>query len=255
MKDADLIRLFKEEAADLKVDENKKEDSIRILKNAVDRKEVPKHVSWWTIAGNQVRYVDKEMLFVQTLFFCIASLFLVRMSQSKAGWAEYLAVGAVFAVILGIFAFAGIRRQYAGNFAELGEACYFNVRQMTALRILIFGTADAIFLLILTGIVSGSTGRSVLEIGVYLCVPFVVAEGCYTGLMLTEMGRRSLFPAAGMGLVMAVVFTAASLYPEIYERSAVFVWYCIFAASVFILAGEIRILFRQLEKGEILCTH
>lgn len=255
MKDADLIRLFKEETAGMEVDENKKKDSIRHLEDAVAEKEVRKHVSWWTMAGNQVRYVDKEMLFVQTLFFGIASLFLVCMSQSKADWVEYVAVGAVFTVVLGIFAFAGIRRQYTGNFAELGEACYFNVRQMTALRMLIFGTADAVFLLILTGIVSGTTGRSVLEIGVYLCVPFVVAEGCYTGLMLTEMGRRSLFPVAGMGLVLAVVFTSASLYPEIYEGSAVFAWYCIFAVAVFILAGEIRILFRQLEKGEILCTH
>lgn len=254
MRDKVIEKLFLEDETGMP-DDGKKNDSIKVLEDAVQSKTTSVAVSWWIMAGDQIRYVDKGVLLMQTAFFVMMIVVFSMLERLKAERSVYLTIGTVFAAFTGIFAAAGLKRQYTERFAELGESCYFNVRQMTAVRMMIFGTADLVFLLVLSGFMSRNTGTSLLDIGIYLCVPFMISEICYTGLMLTESGRKSIFPAAGMGIVLTAAFVFASMYPDIYEKSALFIWYWIFAGAGIILAAEIRLLFCKMERGEMLCTH
>ena len=254
MKDKVIEKLFSGDEAG-KPEAGKKRDSIKVLEDAVMGKSTSEKIPWWTMAGDQIRYVDQRVLLLQAVFFIVMIVVFLMLERAKAGRFVYLTAGTVFASLTGIFAWASLKRQYSEHFAELGESCYFNIRQMTAIRMTFFGLADLIFLLVLSGFAGRSTGMRLLDIGIYLCVPFLLSEICYTGLMLTEGGRKSVFPAAGMGVVLTAALVFASMFPEIYEKSALFIWYWILAGAVVTLAAEIKVLFRKMEKGEMLCTH
>lgn len=85
-------------------------------------------------------------------------------------------------------------------------------------------------------------------------VPFLFTVSVCLGCMMAETRRRRSAMTAGAGLLSAVLVLAAAAVPEVYLPSAAAVWCMALAAGMAVLAVQIRRLFNEIGRGEILCT-
>lgn len=93
-----------------------------------------------------------------------------------------------------------------------------------------------------------------LHLGLYVLVPFLFMQCICFGCMLLEKIRRHTWLCAAFLLPTAVFSLAAFQSPALYTESALFFWTAALFAGIAIFAGEMKLLFAKLDKGEILCT-
>ena len=95
---------------------------------------------------------------------------------------------------------------------------------------------------------------SFFRMGVYVGVPFLLTVSVCLGCMMAETRRRRSAMTAGAGVLSAVLVLAAEAVPEVYLPSAAAAWCMALAAGMAVLAVQIRWLFNEIGRGEILCT-
>ena len=137
---------------------------------------------------------------------------------------------------------------------ELAETCYFNTKQLAGLEMTILGGINLIMLSFAVFYVGVQWKMSFFRMGVYVGVPFLFTVSVCLGCMMAETRWRRSAMTAGAGLLSAVLVLAAATVPEVYLPSAAAVWCMALAAGMAVLAVQIRRLFNEIGRGEILCT-
>ena len=94
----------------------------------------------------------------------------------------------------------------------------------------------------------------VIRAGLYMGVPFLFTVSVCLGCMMAENCRRRSALTAGAAVFSAALVLAAAAVPQIYLPSAAAVWCMVLAAGAAVLSVQIRRLFNEIGRGEILCT-
>lgn len=158
--------------------------------------------------------------------------------------------------LVGLIGVPQLARSLSCGMWELEESCYYNMRQVILLKMILFGIADGLLLLLLAA-AAGNRGIRAAEALYYLVVPFNVSNAVYLAMFCMLKRRCSSFGLAAAGLLM----TAAGM---VFQRYGVFdiealsslrlpgaEWLAV-AASALLLAGSGFCLIRDLKKEEII---
>ena len=253
--DTDLKHLFLSADSDLVIDKERKSNTINILRKEIECKEVRLVVSKRKIWLNQMRYADRSMYFFHLLGCAFMLFLMVMMDMRNVDSGSMIAFSMILAGILGSLSVLEMGSVCFAKLAELSETCFFNVRQMTAFEMIRSGIINLAALSV--GILfAGSQWKiHLLQIGLYLLVPFIFTQCTCLGALLTETGRRNVWLIAALGAFLSVFYVILASTPRLYTESALFIWVIALIFGTVVLGIQINALFREIGKGEILCTN
>ncbi len=233
------------------IDQQRKEDTLLFLQKEISRKKTVKIYGKKGILIRQFRYMDKSMLGIHAVF-CIIALFVMFLQQEEK---NILFVSTIISGILGVISILIIGRIFFSGIVELGESCYFNVRQMVAFQMFLSGITNLTVLSVIILFVGIRWKMDLYRIGLYLFVPFLITECCCLMTVLSEVGRKNSCLLMVTG-AFAIAFNCILVsMPDLYRMTALTVWGIAFAAGLLLFAVQVGILFRGIEKGEILCMN
>ncbi len=239
----------------IKIDENKKEETIMLLQKNIEEKQINVISSRKRILFNQFKYMDKSMIYVHLIFCIVLLLIAAVMKHYEAEEKDIILYSLFLAGVLGVVSVMGIGRIFGTGIAELGESCYFNVSQIVALHMLISGIINLTVLSIGIVFVGIQWRISLLRLGLYVLVPFVTAQSCCLKVLLTEAGRKNSYLLIMVGVFLVIFYMIIGSIPEVYKVTAYAVWAVVLIVGLMLMGVQIKALFRGIEKGEIICMN
>ncbi len=255
MKGMEVKDLFRDTDSIIKVDEKRKEETIMILQKYIAEKQISVISSRKRILINQFRYMDKSMIYVHLIFCVVLLLIAAVMKHYGAEEKDIILYSLFLSGVLGIVSVVGIGRIFGTGIAELSESCYFNVRQIVALHMLISGIINLTVLFIGIVFVGIQWQISLLRLGLYILVPFVTAQSCCLKVLLTEAGRKNSYLLIMVGVFLVMFYMIIGSIPEVYKVTAYAVWAVVPIVGLMLMGVQIKALLRGIDKGEIICMN
>lgn len=265
-EEKELRRLFAQDAAREYVSAERKRQAVRLLLEANDAygAESGSESGDRTLASHlgrlsmQLKYMDKRLYVLQCTVLAAAVIIgagiygtNISSTFSEAAYVYATFSSVAFGTIAVIACNIGDRR----GLAELAGSCYFNHRQVCVLRMALSGAVSLVSMGSLLCVAHVCLGSPLWQMGIYMLVPYLVT-GCVLFAMLgiERLGRSQYVLWAG-GLVMAVVFGVVASVRGTYEKAALGTWILVMVLSAMVLALEMAVLFRKMEKGDMLCMN
>ncbi len=254
MTKKELYELFYEDSLRMKIDQQRKEQSLFLLNQAVDQKKIIPLASPDEILKKQLRFLDPAILLLQSLCFLLLLLLFWSLGRTENKEFLYISMTAS-APVFSMLMIAGCRREETYNIAELTGSCFFNYRQLCVLRMILYGMVNLSFMTVLSFFLCAGIQRSVLEAGIYFLVPFLMTGCVQFAILLTGTGRRNHYSLIAGCLFMTAGWTGAASFPEIYEPAALTVWMILLFLCMISYGIETAAILRQIERGDLLCTN
>lgn len=252
---ADISAMFASADALLPIDTERKNRTLEKLRQEVTDKEVLLISNRRKIWLNQMRYADRSMI-VFHILDCVIMLFLmVMMDIRQIDNESIIATSMILAGVLGSLSVLEIGKVCFAKLSELSETCFFNVRQMAAFDMIVSGIIN------LTALSAGILFVGVkwkiwlLQIGLYILVPFIFAQCVCLGVLLTEAGRKKGWLTAVAGIFLCLFYAILASTPQLYTPAALFIWGIALVVGGIILGLQTKALFTEISKGEILCMN
>ena len=240
---------------DIRIDEKKKAETMYILQKEISEKQIGILNSRKMIIKGQIRYMDKSVIMIHTLLCLVLSAVGVIMSCHGASKEEMIMFSMMLSGVMGIVSIVQAGRIFSSGIAELSESCYFNIRQIVALHMVLSGIINLTFLLLSIFFVGIQWKMNLLQVGLYLLVPFVMTQCCCLRVLLTEAGRRNTYLLVMTGIFSIIVYLMIASIPELYRITALAVWCIAFIIGLLLLGIQVKSLFKGIERGDMICPH
>ena len=253
--DKELYDRFHNTADSLVIDEERKKETLLFLQKQITDKPIGILSSRIHIFLNQIRYMDKSTTWVHSAICIVLLLIMMFFSRYGVEKENIILISMILSGILGVVTIAEVSRIFFSGIAELSESCYFNVKQIVAFQMLISGIINLTVLFIGILFVGSRWQIHLLQIGLYLLVPFVMAQCCCLRVLLTEAGRRSSFLLVMVGAFLVVFYMILASIPSLYLVASLTLWGIAFLIGLLLMGMQIKALFQGIEKGDILCMN
>lgn len=245
-KHSDVKELFEKNDMIVIIDDLQKQATLRNVEKKLEKQSALTAENTWQILKYQVYYMDKTILIIH-LVICLGIFLFGRCPQ----WER---ISMIVSGAMGALSLLEVGNLFFSRMAELGESCYFNVRQLTAFQMVYSGVLSIITLSATTVSAGLKYHLDFMKIGLYLLVPFVFTECICMTMMILGIGRRNLLPLVAAGIFSALFWGVLSSSPYLYKASALVFWGMALIAGIGILAMQVRTFFSALDKGEIICA-
>lgn len=255
MLDREIKQIFVESDKKMIIDEQRRDKTIAYLMQQMDCSKEYSHVDTRQIIRNQIRYMDKTILWIQFGVELMVAFIFLRLGILDIPKDDIIAYATIFSGIIGVLVPAATHRSFASNMMELSEACYFNTKQMVVFQMVYSSIGSLVLLTIAILFIGVKWQVNLLQIGLYMLVPFLFSCCCCLGVILTEVGRRSSYIFVVVGLFTGIFHMILASMPYLYQASALLFWGIALVAGICIFAMQLNRLFRYIDKGEILCMN
>lgn len=197
-KQEEELRAFLEKARQPQIDEERKRQTLELLK--LERKCLHVRVKkpYRTRVWEQMAYISPAAWFLQGILALVLGYELCAAEREAL-----LAILLFCAPVMGVVGFTEILRSYRKNMWELEQACRYNLRQLMGMRLLIFAVVDSL--------VAGGVMLIGIQVGIefgelLLCflIPQMLSDSVY--LYLMNCFRRQF---QGTALVGAAIVMGA----------------------------------------------
>ncbi|MGL5258765.1 MAG: hypothetical protein ACRC7V_01525 [Lachnospiraceae bacterium] len=254
MKDKQLREMFRESENNICIDAERKEKTLCFLNEEINRKKILLYDKK-IIIKNQFIYMHKTSL-VGSIVGSLVIMVLIAFF-SEFGWKnrEVIASSCFFSAILSMLSLVGVSNIFSSRLSELEESCYFNVKQGVAFQLISHGIISLAVLMIVTILVGAKWNMMFFQAGLYVFVPYVLTLCCCLLVLITKVGRQSSYMIFVVGIFASIAFSVISMIPWIYSTSAIAIWILAFLIGIALLKSQIRNLFYEIGKGEILCMN
>lgn len=154
----------------------------------------------------QAAYLSPRTWALQFMVLALGILFLLAGEEGVTA-----ASLSAFIPLIGLIGVPELAKSFSNGMWELEESCFYNLRQVILLKMLLFGIVDGILLLTMIA-AAGSQGTGAAEAFYYLAVPFNLSTACYLGLFHVLKRRCDGFVLAAAGILMVLAGLAAQRY-------------------------------------------
>ena len=253
-EDDDLRALFEKMDRQITTDPKQKAETLAKLVKMMDQKRAPRTASWLSILKSQLCYMERGAwilgLVVNLGFAGLMSV----LNCLGVDADDMIACSMMASSILGAFSIWILSELFTGGITELADTCYFNVKQLAALEMLVLGTVNLITLAGAACYAGIHWRMWMIRAGLYMGVPFLFTVSICLGCLMMEAGRRKRYPLVAAGIASAVLTWILTILPGLYLLSAAAVWCAGFTVGLIFLFLQVGRLFFAIEKGELLCT-
>lgn len=105
----------------------------------------------------------------------------------------------------------------------------------------------------MVAVIAGNTTYGILQVLVYLLVPFVLSNGLQLLVFTMFRSQKKGYLQMAAALSASGVSLLPMQYPVWYQASYLGIWVCILAAAALFLGKEIAGAYQKLEEGESIC--
>lgn len=248
-----MVRRLRAYAAGLVPDAGKKQAALEAVRRETEKKKVRYTPSFPEVVGIQLQYMSPVFWGTQGAVLAAVLLLLCGTALRQGGLTDYLWWGSMAAAWMGQMACGELVRHLAGGMAELEQSCYINLPQMWTIRMILAGSVDMLILCICCGGIAWNTGSSLLQVGLYLLVPFVLSNLCGFTLLEIMRGSWGRYGQAASAVWIAVLALVPGVAPVLYGTGFLWLWVTALVLGAVLLAGELRRCYRKIERGEAVC--
>lgn len=248
-----VIKMIKK--PDIRIDEKRKAETMDILQKEISEKQIGILNSRKLIIKGQIRYMDKSVIVIHTLLCMILSAAGVIMVCQGASKEDMILFSMMLSCVMGIVSIVQTGRIFSSGIAELSESCYFNIKQIVALHMVLSGIINLTFLLLSIFFVGIRWKMNLLQTGLYLLVPLVMTQCCCLRVLLTEAGRKNTYLLVMTGVFSMIFCLLIASIPELYRITALTVWCIAFIIGLLLLGIQVKSLFKGMERGDMICTN
>lgn len=255
MSDRDIKRIFEETDKQIGINGQKRCESVAFLMKAADDQKKYAGIETKKVIRNQLPYMDKSMLWIQLFVGFLVMLFFIKLGNLETPKENIMAYAMILSGMMGVLVPGGIHRSFTSRMVELSETCYFNTKQMVVFQMVYAGIFSLVWLAAGIVFVGSKWQVSLVQIGFYMLVPFVFSNCCCLGALLTETGRKSAYTFVVVGLLVSFSYVILASNSYVYQTSALIFWGIALGAGILLFVIQLYVLFRYIEKGEILCMN
>lgn len=212
------------------------------------------HVSLFSRIISQFQYISLKVWAIQfsLLIFCI--LFLITVSQNADRQILFSTISFLVALIT-LVGFPELCRSYSYRMWELEQSCKYNLRQLTAMKMAVLGSADLVIIALIAVICGRYAETSFWQIGLCLLVPFNVT--CIVGFFTISFLRNRANTYNVWGICGGAVFTLYILSNRvsIFDLEYFYGWILAFIISAAVLGIFIHRFMREVAQEEyVICN-
>lgn len=255
MGNKDIKDMFRYASQKIEIDGDRKKKTLEWLVIKAEENKKAGLNRRGQILISQLNYIDRRMWLADlavsaAVIIIFACLKAYGIDKQGIIFCSVLTTG-----ILGSLSILILSAFFSSGMAEIADSCYFNVRQIAAFEMTLLGIGNLTALLFAVLFVGRHWEISIFHTGLYMGVPFLLsAAGCMFGL-LSEKGRLGQYRIVAVCGFMVIVNMVVASVPEIYQASAVTFWVIAFLTGMLLLAVQIKLLFKGIERGDILCMN
>lgn len=254
MKNNDDLKVWFENTDErIIIDNEKKTKILETLSGEVSKKRISYVNNWPQIVRSQLYYMDKSSWLIELIVNLALVLVVFILKNYDVSAMDITVFSMVTSSVLGMISILILSNIFTSGMAELFDTCYFNVKQLAGIEMTILGSLNLITFMFISIYVSDQWKIRILQIGVYIGVPFLFTVSICMAVLLTEIGRRRKTFFLVIGMLSVIIILALSSVPRLYFASAFIIWCIAFAIGCIFLCIQIRQLFIAINKGEILC--
>ena len=254
MKNNDDLKVWFENTDErIIIDNEKKTKILETLSGEVNKKKITYANNWSQIVRSQLYYMDKSSWLIELIVNLALVLVVFILKNYDVSAMDITVFSMVTSSVLGMISILILSNIFTSGMAELFDTCYFNVKQLAGIEMTILGSLNLITFMFISIYVSDQWKIRILQIGVYIGVPFLFTVSICMAVLLTEIGRRRKTYFLVIGMLSVIIILALSSVPRLYFASAFIIWCIAFAIGCIFLCIQIRQLFIAINKGEILC--
>lgn len=247
-----LIKELFEKDCETAIEKDRKERTLDILRAAAMEKKTVYRPSFLQSLSGQLKYVHAGIFIGQLVCMGVMPVLVLYFINSGATRYDCLTLLSAFAAFIGVFMMVEFNRNFTCHLWELEQSCYFNLKQICASRLLLFGGMDLLMLTLLSGIAGRGAGIGYLRFGIYVLVPFVISQAVNLAVFSWLRNTEKEYAQYGLSFLSALLSVFASRFPQIYERTNLWLWcLLLFVAAIGLFLETAKIL-KDME-GDSVC--
>ena len=255
----ELKRLFQKANENITICEQEKYETLELLAGQLEKQKADSLYPVYPggalrILFQQIRYVEKRAWAADLMVNIGFAAALAVLGYLGAEVEDAVAFLMLASSVMGSSSILVLSHLFAGGMGELSCTCYFSARQLAAYQMLALGAVNLLTLVFLICFAGIRWEADLFQIGIYMGVPFVLTVSVCIGVLRFEGLRNRAYPVPAAGILSAAGVLVLASAQQIYTVSAVAVWGAALAAGAAVLFAQIRHLFQEIDKGEILCT-
>lgn len=204
---------------------------------------------------SQFQYMDKSFFLIYGVLVFIGTILIFLLQKTGAGRNEIIMTCMIGAAVLGISTVLMIDKLFFGRMAELEASCYLNTKQLVAVYMVIAGSFNLIILLFAIFYVGSHWKIGILQIGLYVLTSLLLSNIIALEILSTEAGRKNPYFLLISCILLSIGYAMLSSVPEIFYMTLLGAWATAFVILGILFGAQVRRLFVQMEKGEVLCMN
>lgn len=238
------------------INETRKSDTLSILSQEIQAVRLRPRPAHKMLLLHLLRYADRNLPCTHLLSCLVMLLLLLSLGRQNIPeqTSTLLMLSMTYPCFLVLFTVFEIRQVCFVRIAELHETCFFHVRQLASLSMILSGLLNLATVSAGILLVGLQWKIRLLQAGLYMLAPFIFMQCLCFGCMLTEAGRRHFW----VTVVFTIPLSLSCLFflqtRKSYTEPALFAWAAALFAGIIILWAEWKLFIARLQKGEILCT-
>lgn len=242
-----------EEAGLLMPDTVEKEQSMKAIRQEIEKKKFRCSPSFAELFAIEMQYISPFLWLLQGGLVAGLLLFVCCFGTKNDTLAEDMLWASVVAAWMGVAACSDLGRGISEGMAELEQSCYFNLPQLWTMKMIITGTVDILLLMVCGGKIAEITVSPFVQVCVYLLVPFVLSNVCCLLLFSFIRGGKGRYGQLVMAFLTGIMAMFPSATPSWYQMEYLWIWMSVLLAGGALFWWQSRKLYGKIVRGELLC--
>lgn len=211
------------------IDENKKRQSIEILKKEIANIEITVKESYFEKIRRYVLFMNKTTFLIQFVLLLIGIFVIKSMAFEKTRL--------ILSLVMPILAFLQmmeLEKSFKYNMYEIEMSCKMDLKELISIKLLVNTIINLIIMTVFASLTAVHFGNEIYLLIIYFLVPFMITNVINIRVMKLSKNKSNEIINITVTLLMNIVLLILNIkFPGVYEMSSILVWIGLLCVTVF----------------------
>ncbi len=211
------------------IDENKKRQSIEILKKEIANIEITVKESYFEKIKRYVPFMSKITFLIQFVLL-IVGIFVIKSSTFEK-------TRLILSLVMPILAFLQmmeLQKSFKYNMYEIEMSCKMDLKELISIKLIINTITNLIIMTIFASLTAVHFRNEIYLLIIYFLVPFMITNVINIGVMKLSKNKSNEIINITVTTLMNIILLILNIkFPCVYEMSSILVWIGLLCITVF----------------------
>ena len=223
------------------IDENKKRQSIEILKKEIANIEITVKESYFEKIRRYVLFMNKTTFLIQFVLLLIGIFVIKSMAFEKTRL--------ILSLVMPILAFLQmmeLEKSFKYNMYEIEMSCKMDLKELISIKLLVNTIINLIIMTVFASLTAVHFGNEIYLLIIYFLVPFMITNVINIRVMKLSKNKSNEIINITVTLLMNIVLLILNIkFPCVYEMSSILVWIGLLCITVFYFTKAVYRFFEE----------